>query len=119
MLRAKALDRIRKIYEPIFGPDFSQIYIALVERHEDQIPAFLERLQASHQETQQNKWQLLNSLLHDSAIESHFRERFARELGKMLLGGDASNRDLAASLLSRSSEFELPADSSSGDPENE
>jgi hypothetical protein len=119
MLRAKSLDRVRKIYEPIFGPDFTQIYVALVDHHEDQIPAFMERLQASQQLNQENRWKLLTSLLDDSSIESHFRERFARELGKMLLGGDTSNRDLAASLLSRSSEFELTADAGSSDVKDE
>jgi hypothetical protein len=119
MLRAKSLDRVRKIYEPIFGPDFTQIYVALVDRHEDQIPAFLERLQATQQVNQQNRWQMLNSLLNDSSIESHFRDRFARELGKMLLGGDSTHQDLAASLLSRSAEFELTAEASSGDTEHD
>jgi hypothetical protein len=119
VLRAKSTDRVRKIYEPIFGPDFSKIYIALVEQHEDQIPAFLERLQASQELNQQNKWQLLRALLDDPAIEPHFRERFARDMGKMLLSGDTSNQDLAASMLSRSVEFELPAEASSDDPEDE
>jgi hypothetical protein len=119
VLRARSLERIHEIYTPIFGPDFAQIYIALVDKHEDQIPAFLERLQAGQHATQQAKWQLLTSLLNDSSIESHFRERLGAELGKMLLGGDTANKDLAASLLSRASELEAPRDAVPGDDDND
>lgn len=119
MLRARSLERIHKIYEPIFGPDFTQVYIALVEKHEDQIPAFLERVQAGQQATQQAKWKLLESLLTDSSIESHFRERFARELAKTLFGGDSANKDLAASMLSRASELEAPDDAAPDDEDND
>lgn len=119
VLRARSMANVQKIYEPIFGPDFAQIYSALVDGHEDQIPAFLERLQSGQHATQQAKWTLLASLLNDSSIESHFRERLGRELGKMLLGSDSSNNDLAASLLSRASELEAPPEAAPGDDENE
>jgi hypothetical protein len=123
VLRARSMERIQKIYEPIFGPEFSQIYSALVDQHEDQIPVFLARLQAGQQATQQTtqeaQWKLLTTLLNDSSIESHFRERLAMQLGKTLLGGDSANNDLAASLLSHVSELEAPREARAGDDDNE
>jgi hypothetical protein len=113
LLHVKSLARMREICDPVFGPEFSQIYVTLVERHPDQIPVFLERLQTSQLANQQNRWQLLNSLLSDPAIEPHFKAQFAQEVGKMLLTTDPSNHDLAASLFHRASEFELPEAGSS------
>lgn len=110
VLRARSMERIQKIYEPIFGPDFSQIYSALVDGHEDQIPAFLSRLQAAQQTTQQttqeSQWKLLTSLLNDSTIESHIREQLAMQLGRKLVGGESADSSLAASLLSGASELD-------------
>jgi hypothetical protein len=109
MLRAKGMQRIKSLYEPVFGPAFAQVYTALVERHEDLIPEFVAKLQQEQQLTGSRKWELFSSMLRDSEIEPHFRERFAKELGKALLNSDPSNQDLALKLLSRTGEFELPA----------